>query len=185
MFGVGRIKYAPGTFASLITCLIYFFILGHFADKYYAIFLIIFVGLIFYFIKLIDKYTDSFKTKDPKEIVIDEFFGQCIPLISLTAEGFNFEYILFSADGPTLPGVWAGIYLLKSWYYGGSVSLMQIGLIYIVLSFVIFRFFDIFKPYPINIVDKKFKNGFGVMMDDIIAGIYTTIVIRILIFFYH
>ena len=53
-------------------------------------------------------------------------------------------------------------------------------LIYILLSFILFRFFDILKPYPINIVDKKMKNGVGVMLDDIIAGIYSTIVIYII-----
>ena len=182
MFGIGHIKYAPGTIASFITCLIYYFLFSIDVNFYY--FFLIFLILLIYSIILIDKLSHHFKEKDPKEIVIDEFFGQCIPLISLTVTGFNFEYILLSADGPTLPGVWAGIYLLKSWYYGFNVNLMQIGLIYIVLSFVIFRFFDIFKPYPINIVDKKFKNGFGVMMDDIIAGIYTAIVIGILMFFF-
>jgi phosphatidylglycerophosphatase A len=42
--------------------------------------------------------------------------------------------------------------------------------------FFLFRLFDIFKPYPINIIDKKIKNGFGVMLDDVLAGIYSVIV---------
>ena len=52
--------------------------------------------------------------------------------------------------------------------------------VWIFLSFILFRFFDIVKPFPINIVDKKMKNGLGVMLDDIIAGIYSTIVIYII-----
>ena len=51
---------------------------------------------------------------------------------------------------------------------------------WIVLSFLLFRFFDILKPFPINIIDKKIKNGFGVVLDDIIAGIFSTISIYIL-----
>jgi phosphatidylglycerophosphatase A len=41
------------------------------------------------------------------------------------------------------------------------------------LIFFIFRLFDIFKPFPANYIDNNFKNGYGVIMDDIIAGIYT------------
>jgi len=47
------------------------------------------------------------------------------------------------------------------------------------LAFFLFRFFDILKPFPINIIDKKMKNGLGVVLDDIIAGIYTSITILI------
>lgn len=41
------------------------------------------------------------------------------------------------------------------------------------LIFFIFRLFDIFKLFPANYIDNNFKNGYGVIMDDIIAGIYT------------
>ncbi len=43
----------------------------------------------------------------------------------------------------------------------------------VVLGFLLFRFFDIFKPYPIYIIDKNIKNSFGIMLDDIIAGLYS------------
>ena len=52
--------------------------------------------------------------------------------------------------------------------------------LWIFLSFILFRIFDIFKPYPINVIDKKVKNGLGVMLDDIAAGIYATIIVIIL-----
>ena len=41
--------------------------------------------------------------------------------------------------------------------------------------FILFRIFDILKPYPVNYYDKNFKNGFGVIMDDVIAGIYVVL----------
>ena len=40
------------------------------------------------------------------------------------------------------------------------------------VGFILFRLFDIYKPWPINIVDRRIKSGIGVMLDDIIAGIY-------------
>ena len=41
--------------------------------------------------------------------------------------------------------------------------------------FLLFRLFDILKPFPINLIDKKLKNGFGVVLDDVLAGIFTAI----------
>ena len=42
------------------------------------------------------------------------------------------------------------------------------------IGFLLFRFFDIYKPFPINWIDKKIKNSFGVIFDDIVAGIYSS-----------
>ena len=44
-------------------------------------------------------------------------------------------------------------------------------------AFVLFRFFDIVKPAPANYFDQKVKNGFGVMMDDLVAAFYTLLVL--------
>jgi len=159
LFGVGYFKYAPGTAASFITCLIYFtltesaFSLA--INKFYIVVFLFFV--LFYSIIFIDKLSPVFKKKDPREIVIDEFVGQCIPLVS----------ILFRPDG-----------FIPNCCYKGTIE--EASVIWILLSFILFRFFDILKPFPINIVDKKMKNGVGVMLDDIIAGIYSTIVIYII-----
>ena len=49
-----------------------------------------------------------------------------------------------------------------------------------ILIFLLFRFFDITKIFPANIVDKKIKNPFGVMLDDIIASFYTILIMYIL-----
>ena len=155
MFGIGYFKYAPGTAASFVTCLIYYILwLSDFSlhsNKIYLVFFLIII--LFCSIIIIDKLSHLFKKKDPREIVVDEFVGQSIPLMSF----------IFSAD-----------------------TFVPIGektdnlIIFILLSFVLFRLFDIVKPFPINIVDKKMKNGVGVMLDDIIAGIYSTIVIYII-----
>ena len=47
----------------------------------------------------------------------------------------------------------------------------------ILLGFTLFRFFDIFKPFPIYVLDRKFKNSFGIMTDDLIAGIYSGLIL--------
>ena len=52
--------------------------------------------------------------------------------------------------------------------------------IYYVLSFIFFRFFDILKPFPVNYFDKNFKNYFGIIMDDIMAGLYSMLLIYLI-----
>ena len=49
--------------------------------------------------------------------------------------------------------------------------------IYYLLSFILFRFFDIVKPFPVSYFDKQHKNFFGIIMDDIMAGLYSMIMI--------
>ena len=59
----------------------------------------------------------------------------------------------------------------------------QLGLqieIYYFLSFLSFRFFDIIKPFPVSFFDKNFKNYFGIIMDDIMAGLYSMILIYLI-----
>ena len=54
--------------------------------------------------------------------------------------------------------------------------------IYYLLSFILFRFFDIVKPFPVSYFDKQHKNFFGIIMDDIMAGLYTMLIIYLISF---
>ena len=63
-----------------------------------------------------------------------------------------------------------GIYLILIFY--DQIQIIN-PYVTIVLIFILFRFFDILKIFPANIVDKKMINSFGVIFDDIIAAIYT------------
>ena len=47
------------------------------------------------------------------------------------------------------------------------------------LGFALFRFFDIFKPYPIRIIDQRVNDGMGIVLDDVLAGIYSLIVLQV------
>ena len=49
--------------------------------------------------------------------------------------------------------------------------------------FVLFRYFDIKKPFPVNFFDKKFKNSFGVIIDDVVAGLYVVLTLIIFMIF--
>ena len=145
MFGVGYFKYAPGTLTSFLTCLIFYY-KGYFNVpnvEHESIFLLI---LFIFSVILINRSIETKKNKDPKEIVIDEFFGQLVPLYAV-------------------------------WWLSPAGFWDQHWIIYYSACFILFRFFDILKPYPISMIDKKIKNGLGVMLDDIVAGIYATIIV--------
>ena len=55
---------------------------------------------------------------------------------------------------------------------------------YCVTAFFLFRLFDIWKPYPISYVDNKVKGASGIMLDDILASIYSIIILTIIFFFF-
>ena len=74
-----------------------------------------------------------------------------------------------------------GIYLILIFY--NQIKIIN-PYVTIVLIFILFRFFDILKIFPANIVDRKLKSSFGVILDDLIAGIYTIIILYILNAFY-
>lgn len=52
---------------------------------------------------------------------------------------------------------------------------------WVIIGFVLFRIFDIMKPWPVSLADKKLHGGFGIMLDDVVAGIYAAISLQVLI----
>ena len=135
LFNIGYLP-ASGTFGSLFTVLLYCMIIP-FVHIFYLIMILLIITL--YSWVYLDKNLKNYKNKDPKEIVIDEFIGQMIPL---TICGSN--------------------------------------LLLILTSFVLFRFFDITKIYPASIFDQKIKGSLGIIGDDIIAGIYSLVIVYFL-----
>ena len=143
MFGLGKIPKIPGTFGSLATIII-LYIFFHIINLSSNIVL---VGLIITFIfsfTAVEAYIKDNENKDPKEVVVDEFIGQSIP-----------------------------IYLYEISH--GTNKSSEEAIIFYSICFVLFRFFDIVKPFPVNFFDKKFKNSFGVIMDDVCAGFYVVL----------
>jgi len=52
---------------------------------------------------------------------------------------------------------------------------------WVILGFLFFRLFDIWKPWPVSIADKKLKGGLGVMLDDVLAALYSLLSLHIVI----
>ena len=77
-----------------------------------------------------------------------------------------------------LAGMWVALVPV---IYFASDQLERI--IYACLALLFFRVFDILKPFPISYFDKKFKNGFGIVLDDLIAGIFSGILSVLIVVF--
>jgi len=54
------------------------------------------------------------------------------------------------------------------------------GWLWLLLGFVLFRLFDIFKPWPINSIDRKVGGGLGIMLDDVVAGLFSLLVMQLI-----
>jgi len=74
-----------------------------------------------------------------------------------------------------LAGVWIAFIPVS------GIVMMQDFLTYSILAFLAFRVFDIWKPYPIGYIDKKIKNYLGVVLDDLVAGLYAAITIWLIL----
>ncbi len=55
------------------------------------------------------------------------------------------------------------------------------GWLWIVIGFAAFRFFDILKPWPVSVADRRMGGGFGIMVDDVLAGIYAWLMLQLLV----
>ena len=145
LFGIGKLPKIPGSYASLVT-VIFLYFLFQILQIQSEIFLFFLVGIFMISLFAINIYIEDKDNKDPKEVVIDEFIGQSIPVCL---------YEIAHNDPNNQSNV----------------------LTYYFIMFILFRIFDITKPYPINYYDKTFKNSFGVIMDDICAGLYVVAIL--------
>lgn len=63
------------------------------------------------------------------------------------------------------------------------VYLGQMNWLWVLVGFALFRLFDVWKPWPIRVIDRRVHGGFGIMLDDIIAGIWAALCILIYLYF--
>ena len=145
LFGIGKLKKIPGSYASLVTTIFLFFLFHiiKFSPNIVLIGVIIVFLISLYAVNIFIKDMDN---KDPKEVVIDEFIGQSIPIC------------------------------LYEIAHEGTKETNEVLTFYFIM-FILFRIFDIVKPYPVSYYDKNFKNSFGVIMDDVVAGLYVVAVL--------
>ena len=145
LFGIGKIKKIPGSFASLATTIFLFF-LFHILNISLNIVLICVIIIFFISLYAVNIFIKDLDNKDPKEVVVDEFIGQSIPIC------------------------------LYEIAHEGTKETNEVLTFYFIM-FILFRIFDIVKPYPVSYYDKNFKNSFGVIMDDVVAGLYVVAVL--------
>ena len=148
LFGIGKLKKIPGSYASLVTTIFLFF-LFHIFNISVNIVLISVILIFFISLYSVNIFIKDLDNKDPKEIVIDEFIGQSIPICL-----YEIAHVETKETSQIL-----------TFYF---------------IMFILFRIFDIAKPYPISYYDKNFKNSFGIVMDDVCAGLY---VVAVLVFY--
>ncbi len=140
-FNIGRLPLAPGTWASLVTTVLVYFIKPYWQAPLYiqiaAIVIIFVLG-----IPAASAAEKHFNKKDPRPCVIDEVAGQMLSLLLVPHN----------------------IYL-----YGAG--------------FFLFRVFDILKPFPVRNAE-KIPGGFGIMLDDIVAGLYALGVLHLYLYLF-
>ena len=124
-FGIGSIRFAPGTITSLITT-VFLYSLFHIINLPNNTILVILLIIFIYSFYAVSEYIKFNENKDPKEVVIDEFIGQSIP-----------------------------IYLYEISH--GTVKDTQEAILFYLYIFILFRFFDIKKPFPSIFLIKNLK----------------------------
>lgn len=139
-FGTGLFPCAPGTFASLVLAVLWWFFAANLHDTVqWVVLLVIVVGGFL----AVRRSVETHGVADEREITIDEIAGQALALILVPRE---------------------------IWCY--------------VLAFLVFRLFDIWKPFPIRYLDREFKGAIGIMADDILAGLIASLVTLLSYFFW-
>ena len=156
VFYVGKIPFAPGTMGSLVAFLFVPFLID------LNISIAIMIGLSLIGLISIHFHTKSmldYEDKDLKEIVIDEVIGQFLTFFIITrAEGIQERLTKMIIE------IKPDIFLISIF----------------IVSFLTFRFFDIYKPLFIRHIDEKMNNAWGIILDDIAAGIMASILTLII-----
>ena len=142
-FGVGLLPLAPGTWGSL-AALFLFYVLIYFQISFSLYSLIL--GLLIIMAIIVCFFASSgLSEKDHRSIVIDEVAGA----------GSSFMFL------PAL-----GVYDFASANWDENSYLAA------ALLLIFFRLFDILKPHPISFIDRRLKSGFGIVLDDLVAGVF-------------
>lgn len=175
-FYVGFSKICPGTFGSIATLPLWFFIcylivkFNLFGPVLLPVVLLT-ILVLFYIIGEITarNYMKNTGKSDPSEVVIDEVVGQLIAFIMSSS-------LIYLQSSKVESIMNCECAYLKN----------GLGLLLLITPIIFFRIFDIQKPWIIGYIDKNVKNAHGVMLDDVFAGIFAGIcnVALIYLFFF-
>lgn len=178
-FFIGKIKFAPGTWGSLVAFPIIYTIdyiiintgflipiqgFSYVEQRFVTIFVMLFISIaILSIIGIIasNHYMKTHNIHDPKEIVIDEVVGQ---MLTSTLTLISVVFVYNSETGKI--------------YNSGAIDFVC----FFLLPFTLFRLCDIIKPWPIGWMDKNIHGGLGVMLDDVAAAIMASVLQYAIIF---
>ena len=176
-FGLGYLPKAPGTWGSLaglfLTFIIQiavgwkiltdFFVRDHYVPAYEYVPAVCCLVLAAVGVSSSSRVAAYSGKKDPQFVVIDEVSGQ---MLTLVLGGFS---AATESVGTTIYGPGASFYFDVRWKF-------------LLAGFILFRLFDIWKPFPIRHLE-KLPGGWGIMADDWLAGIYAAILLRLALHF--
>ena len=157
-FGCGSAKFMPGTFGSMGAFPLWVLFDSIFTNLIiprafiYSFWIILLIFLFFFGAKAATVYSKEIEKHDPGEIVIDEVVGQLIALVFTR----YFIYQIIPLD---------------------KVAVDTVFTIHILISFIAFRILDITKPLFIKSSERWFKAGYGIMIDDVMAGLVAALII--------
>ena len=159
--GTGYLPIAPGTWSSALVCTIFLgvYLLCGSCALCPDVFLIVLVVVSSIFCIVLGDFTErTYGRKDPSQCTIDEVAGQSVALLALPV-------------GTTLPGGLA---------MGDTIPHTASLIVAIGVSFLAFRAFDILKPPPARQLERV-KSGTGVLLDDLVAGVYANAICQLLL----
>ena len=104
------------------------------------------------------------------------------PLYEITLIGFFFLSVWISENAEIFFGKKDDQRIVVDEIVGFLITMLWVPktLPFIIMGFFLFRFFDILKPFPIRRMERKLKGGFGVVLDDVMAGVYANIILHLI-----
>jgi phosphatidylglycerophosphatase A len=104
------------------------------------------------------------------------------PIYEITLIGFFFLSVWISENAEIFFGKEDDGRIVIDEMMGFLITMLWVPktILFVIIGFFLFRFFDILKPFPIRRLERRLKGGFGVVLDDVVAGVYGNIILQII-----
>jgi phosphatidylglycerophosphatase A len=104
------------------------------------------------------------------------------PIYEVTLIGFFFLAVWISENAETFFGKKDDPKIVIDEMMGFLITMLWVPktIFFVTIGFFLFRFFDILKPFPMRRLEKRLKGGYGVVLDDVVAGVYASIVVHVI-----
>jgi phosphatidylglycerophosphatase A len=109
------------------------------------------------------------------------------PLYEITLIGFFFLSVWISENAEIFFGKEDDPRIVIDEMMGFLITMLWVPktILFVIIGFFLFRFFDILKPFPIRRMEKRWKGGYGVVMDDVLAGVYSNVILHLVYLIYR